>query len=250
MELNRLVEYLDAYLEVSAVPDFSGAANGLQVENSGRVTKIAAAVDATQATIDAATEAGADLLLVHHGLFWDGEPRITGRRYRRLARLLKADIAVYGSHLPLDVHPEVGNNAVLARALGIEIAGRFSEYKGQPIGFWGTVDVSREALAARLDQTLGARVKLVAGGPERIRRVGVITGGAAGEVHSAADAGLDAFVTGEGSHHHYFDAEEAGINLYLGGHYATEVWGVQALARHLEAEFGLPWTFIDRPTGL
>lgn len=250
MHLNELVEYLDTYLDVSAVPDFGGAVNGLQVASSGRVGRIAAAVDATQATIAAAVEAGADLLLVHHGLFWDGEQAVTGRRYRRLKALMTADLAVYGAHLPLDVHPEVGNNVVLARTLGIEVEGRFGEYKGQPIGYWGRLEIRREALAARLDQVLGCRVRLIGGGPERVERVGVITGGAGGEVGAAIEAGLDAFVTGEGAHHNYFDAEEGGINLYLGGHYATEVWGVRALAEHLHERFDLPWTFIDRPTGL
>lgn len=250
MQLSELAAYLDGYLDLPNVPDFGGAVNGLQVGSSGRATRIAAAVDATQGTIEAAIEWGADVLLVHHGLFWDGEQRVTGRRYRRLKALLDADLAVYAAHLPLDVHAEVGNNVVLARALGIEVEGRFGEYKGQSLGYWGRLDIRREALAARLDQVLGGRVRLVAGGPERVERVGVITGGAGSEIASAMEAGLDAFVTGEGAHHNYFDAEEGGINLYLGGHYATEVWGVRALAEHLQDRFDLPWAFIDRPTGL
>lgn len=250
MNLHELVDHLDGHLDTAGVPDYRGSVNGLQVENSGTVERIAVAVDATQGTIEAAVAAEADLLIVHHGLFWDGRQDVTGRRYRRLRALLEADMAVYASHLPLDVHPEVGNNAVLARALGVEVEGRFGEYKGQPMGYWGRLEIRREALAARLDQVLGCRVRLIAGGPERVQRVGVITGGAGGEVWSAMEAGLDAFVTGEGAHHNYFDAEEGGVNLYLGGHYATEVWGVRALAEHLQERFGLPWTFIDRPTGL
>jgi dinuclear metal center YbgI/SA1388 family protein len=250
MQLDELTVYLDEYLRVAEVPDYGPALNGLQVANSGRVERLAVAVDAVQATIDGAVAAGADLLLVHHGLYWDGNRPVTGRRYRRLKALLAADVAVYSSHLPLDVHPEVGNNAVLARALGIEVQGTLGEYKGQPVGVWGTLELRREALAARLDETLGVRVRMVPGGPARVRRVGVITGSAASEIAAAREAGLDALVTGEGSHHHYFDAEEGGINLYLGGHYATEVWGPRALARHLEERFGLPWSFIDHPTGL
>ncbi len=250
MDLHELVRYLDDYLRTAAVPDYAAALNGLQVENSGRVTRVAVAVDAAQATIEGAVRAGADLLLVHHGLFWDGNVPVTGRRYRRLSTLLQADVAVYASHLPLDAHPEVGNNAVLARELGIEIEGSFGDYQGLPLGVWGTLDLPRDALSARLDETLGGRVKLVPGGPERVRRVGVITGGAGGETAAACAAGLDAFVTGEGAHHHFFDAVEGGINLFFGGHYATEVWGVRALARHLEERFGLPWIFIDHPTGL
>lgn len=250
MHLDELTEYLDTYLRVREIRDYGPALNGLQVANSGEVKRVAVAVDAVQATIEAAVADGADLLLVHHGMFWDGHQPVTGRRYRRLKTLLDADLAVYSAHLPLDVHPEVGNNAVLARALGIDVQGPLGDYKGLPVGVWGTVDLRREALAARLDETLGSRVKLVPGGPERVRRVGVITGGAGGEVQAALAAGLDAFISGEGAHHHFFDAEEGGINLYLGGHYATEVWGVRALGAHLETRFGLPWTFLDHPTGL
>lgn len=250
MHLDELTAYLDEYLRVREVPDYTPALNGLQVANGGEVTRLAVAVDAVQATIEGAVAAGADLLLVHHGLFWDGSQPVTGRRYRRLKRLLDAGVAVYSAHLPLDVHPEVGNNVVLARALGVEVMGPLGSYKGAPVGVWGTLDIRREALAARLDEVLGCRVRLVPGGPERVRKVGVITGGAGGEIAAAREMGLDAFITGEGAHHNYFDAEEGGVNLYLGGHYATEVWGVKALAEHLEARFGLPWSFIDHPTGL
>ncbi|MGH7457787.1 MAG: Nif3-like dinuclear metal center hexameric protein [Longimicrobiaceae bacterium] len=250
MKLSELSEYLDGYLRVAEVPDYPPALNGLQVENSGRVSRIAAAVDATRRTIDAAAERGADLLLVHHGLFWDGNRPVTGRRYRRLKLAFDAGLAVYASHLPLDVHPEVGNNAVLARELGIEPEGRFGEYQGCPLGVWGRLETGREQLTSRLAELLGGRVKVVPGGPELMRTVGVITGGAGGEVRAAREAGLDGFITGEGAHHHYFDAEEDGVNLFLGGHYATEVWGVKRLAAHLEEEFGLPWSFLDFPTGL
>lgn len=250
VNLGELSTYLDEYLRVREVPDYAGALNGLQVEGERDVRVVALAVDATQATIDGAIAAGADLLLVHHGLFWDGNVPVTARRYRRLRALLHAGVAVYSAHLPLDVHPEVGNNVVLARALGVEPRGSFGDYKGCPLGVWGELDVRREALAARLDEVLGGRVKLVAGGPERVRRVGVVTGGAASMIPPAIAAGLDAFITGEGAHHNAFDAEEGGINLYLGGHYATETWGVRALGLHLEERFGLTTTFIDRPTGL
>lgn len=250
MLLADLRSYLDDYLRIPEIPDYPQAWNGLQVENEGEIRRVAAAVDATQATVRDAARAGADLLLVHHGLFWDGNQPLAGRRYRRVRALLEAGIAVYSAHLPLDMHPEVGNNATLARTLGIEIAGTFGDYKGQPLGVWGALGIRREALCARLDETLGVRVKLVPGGPERIRRVGVITGGAASMIPAAVEAGLDAFITGEGAHHNFFDAMEGGINLFLGGHYATEVWGVRALAQHIEDRFGLPWSFLDHPTGL
>jgi dinuclear metal center YbgI/SA1388 family protein len=207
-------------------------------------------VDAAQATVERAVEWGADLLLVHHGLLWDGNLPVTGRRYRRLKAIFDAELAVYSAHLPLDVHPVVGNNAVLARELGIEPAGSFGDYKGWPLGVWGELDVDRAELSRRLERALGGPVKMIGGGPERVRRVGVITGGAGSMAGAAIEAGLDTFITGEGSHQHYFDAEEGGLNLLFGGHYATEVWGVRALARHLEERFGVEWTFIDHPTGL
>jgi dinuclear metal center YbgI/SA1388 family protein len=250
MDLYGVTAYLDAYLELHAIPDYPGAVNGLQLANGGEVTRLAVAVDAVQASIEGAIAAGADLLLVHHGLFWDGNQPVTGRRYRRLKRLMDAGVAVYSAHLPLDVHMEVGNNVLLARALGVEMQGPLGSYKGRPIGVWGMLDIDRMDLAARLREVLGGEVKVVPGGPERIRKVGVITGGAGSEIGAAREAGVDAFITGEGAHHNYFDAEEGGINLYLGGHYATEVLGVRALAARLEERFGLPWSFIDHPTGL
>ena len=249
-ELDALVEHLDDYLSVRAIQDYPGALNGLQVEGPGPVTKVAVAVDATAASIAAAVRAGCELLIVHHGLFWDGTRPVTGRRYRRLKALLEHGVALYAAHLPLDVHPEVGNNAVLARELGVEVRGGFAPREGMELGVWGELRLSREALCARLDELLGARVKLIPGGPERLERVGVLTGGGGSAVGAAMAAGLDALVTGEGSHHTYFDAMEGGLNLYYGGHYATETWGVRALGSHLEARFGLPWTFIDQPTGL
>jgi dinuclear metal center YbgI/SA1388 family protein len=250
VKLDELVRYLDNYLHIGTTPDYPDAVNGLQVEGTRPIRRIAVAVDGAQATVDQAIAGDADLLLVHHGLFWDGNRPLTGRRYRRIKPLLDAGVAVYSAHLPLDAHPEVGNNAVLLRALGAEPQGTFGDFKGLPLGVWGEVDLRREALCARLDEVLGTRVKMIPGGPEHVRRVGVVTGGAGGRVADAVAAGLDAFVTGEGAHHNFFDAEEGGINLYLGGHYATEVWGVRALAEHLERKFGIKWFFIDHPTGL
>ena len=250
MNIQELATYLDDFLKTSEIPDYPGALNGLQVENSGVVTRIGVAVDASEASISEAVRRKCDLMLVHHGLFWDGNLPVTGRRYRRLSQLVKADVGVYSSHLPLDVHPEVGNNVELARALKIEVKGTFGSQQGRDAGVWGTLDVSRETLTARLDDVLGVRVRLMPGGGEKISRVGVITGGAGSMIHHAVAAGLHAFVTGEGAHHTYFDAMESGINVYYGGHYATETFGVRALAQHLEQKFGIPWEFIDLPTGL
>jgi dinuclear metal center YbgI/SA1388 family protein len=250
MNIQELTAYLDQYLNIAAITDYAGALNGLQVENSGRVSRVATAVDASEASIREAIRRHCDVLLVHHGLFWDGNVPVTGRRYRRLRQLIASDVAVYSAHLPLDVHPEVGNNMQLARAIGLAVEGSFAQQPSFDAGIWGTLEVTRETLAARLDDVLGVRVRLLPGGGEKLTRVGVITGGAGSMIHHAVAAGLDAFITGEGAHHTYFDAMESGINVYYGGHYATETFGVRALAQHLEERFGIPWEFIDLPTGL
>jgi dinuclear metal center YbgI/SA1388 family protein len=250
VSLEDVVGFLDEYLKIGDVPDDAAALNGLQVENGGSVGRVAVAVDASLRTIEEAIRRGCDLLVVHHGLFWGGGAPVTGRRYRKLQPLLKHGVAVYSAHLPLDVHEDVGNNALLLRALGAEPEGRFGSYRGAELGWWGAIDLKREALAARLDDVLGGRVLMMPFGPERVGRVGVITGGGGSMIADAVAAGLDAYVTGEGAHHTYFDAEENRINVFYGGHYRTETWGVRALGGLLEERFGLPWHFLDHPTGL
>ena len=250
MKLESLVEYIDGYLGVSDFPDSPNAHNGLQVQGAAEVREISAAVDASEATINAAVERGSDLLLVHHGLFWDGKIPVTGRRFRKLSALLHNQLALYSVHLPLDAHPDVGNGAELARALGIEIEAGFGAYEGADVGWMGTTRETRESLHRRLSDELQGDVRLIGGGPERVRRVAVVTGGGWAWIEDAARAGADAFVTGEGPHHTYFDAMECGINVYYAGHYATETFGVRALASHLEERFGIPWTFLDFPTGI
>lgn len=250
MELTTLVSYLDGYLRVAEVPDAPHAVNGLQVANAGTVSRVAAAVDLCEATVRMAAEQGADLLLVHHGLFWGGLQPLTGRAHRRVAGLIAKNIALYSAHLPLDLHPEVGNNAVLARQLGVSLRGEFGEEYEVRIGRWGEVDVSRDAFERQLAVLTGSAPRLMAFGPERVRRVGVVTGAAGSMITQAAAAGLDSFVTGEGPHHTFFDAEELKLNVFYAGHYATETVGVKALAEHLHVRFQLPWTFLDHPTGL
>src|SRR5437667_12725023 len=250
MELTELVSYVDDYLRVLEVPDAPHAINGLQVANAGTVSRLAAAVDLCEATVRMAAEQGADLLLRHHGPCWRGLQTVTGRTHRRVAGLIAKNIALYSAHLPLDLHPEVGNNAVLARQLGVSPRGEFGEEYGVPIGRWGEVDVPRDALERQLAALMGQAPRLMAFGPERVRRVGVVTGAAGSMIAQAAAAGLDTFVTGEGPHHTYFDAEELKVNVYYAGHYATETVGVKALAEHLHERFGLPWVFLDHPTGL
>lgn len=246
----QLAAYVDDLLHVREIRDWKNALNGLQVENRTVIDKVAGAVDASEQTIRAAIERGCGMLFVHHGLFWSGNRPVTGRLYRRMRLLLEADVAVYSAHLPLDVHPEFGNNALLARSLGIEVEGGFGEFEGREIGVRGSCDVDREALRSRLAEVLGGDVRLIAGGPEHVRSAGVLTGGGGSMVEAAVDAGLEALITGEGSHHTFVDAMEGGLNLYYGGHYATETFGVRALVEHVAQRFGLDWEFIDAPTGL
>ncbi len=259
--LAEIVRYLDEYLRARDIPDERNAVNGLQVENRGLVGGIVAAVDASQATIDRviAEVGGGDappLLLVHHGLLWDGNVPFTGRRYRRVAALLEHDIPLYSAHIPLDLHPTVGNNVVLAERLGLAVEGWFGDYRGVPIGVWGHAPprlTPRDALLADVNHALGTSepgARLIAGGPERVARVGIITGGAGNMIGAAHAAGLDTFITGEGAHYTYFDAMEWGLNVIFAGHYATETLGVQALASHLAERFDLEWEFHDHPTGL
>jgi dinuclear metal center YbgI/SA1388 family protein len=249
-DLSELTSYLDGYLRVAEVADSERALNGLQLENSGTVSRIAVAVDVCQVTIDRAAEIAADLLIVHHGLFWGGLEPLTGRHGRRVRSMLARGIALYSVHLPLDLHPVVGNNAVLARQLGVEDAVWFGDHRGQPLGLAGNLDCTLVELAAAVGELLGVTPHVIPAGPERVSRVGVITGQGGSHMRQVLQAGLDTFVTGEGTHHTHFDAEEWGLNVVYAGHYATETVGVKALAGHLEAIFGLPWDFIDHPTGL
>jgi dinuclear metal center YbgI/SA1388 family protein len=250
MRLKELTAYLDDYLAIHDVPDEKNAFNGLQVEGRVEVQRVAVTVDACLATIEAAAQENADLMIVHHGLFWGSKAPVTSAYYRRLATLIKNDLALYSCHMPLDAHPEVGNNHVLARRLGLEVGGLFAEYEGVPIGVWAETEMPRAELVHRLRETLGIAPHVIATGPETVRKVGLITGGAGTWIDRAAQIGCDTFITGEGPHYTYFEAEERGMNAIYAGHYATETVGVQALAAHLEQRFGLETFFIDHPTGL
>ena len=252
MRLDSLARFLDDYLCIAEeVADAPEAVNGLQVSNSGDVNRLAAAVDFCEATVRLATEQHADCLLVHHGMFWGGGLRpLVGPAYRRLAGLIKGNIALYSAHLPLDRHPDVGNNAVLARMLDIKGRGDFGSYHGAAAGVWGEYKGTREELSWALTKALGTAPRVFPFGPERVQRVGIVTGSGGSLIPQAAAAGLDTFVTGEGQHWTFFDAEELGINVFYAGHYATETVGVKALAEHVSKKFDLPWVFLDHPTGL
>jgi dinuclear metal center YbgI/SA1388 family protein len=248
--LAAIVAHADKILRTRAIGDYDGAANGLQVGNRGTVSRLAAAVDASHATVELAIAARADLLLVHHGLFWSPAHPWTGKKYELLRRLLENNLAVYSSHLPLDAHPRLGNNAQLCAALVLKNLRPFFLTHGQPIGFRTRQTISRAELTRRLARATGAKPRVIPGGTEICRNIGVVTGGAGAELKQAAREGVDTFITGEGSHWTYALAEELGINVLYGGHYATETFGVKALASYLSKKFHLPWTFLDHPTGL
>ena len=248
--LDEMVVYLDGELGTRVIQDYPGAMNGLQLANRGGLGRIVAAVDASLSVIEEAALGGPGLLIVHHGMFWQGAQPITGAFYRKLKIAMDAELAIYSSHLPLDVHPKWGNNIQLAQKLGVVDPIPFCEQKGLAIGLRGEWRGTREHLMDRLEAILGFRPHCCPGGPAEITSLGIITGGAGGEVSKVAAEGVNTFITGEGPHWSFPMAEELGVNLIYGGHYATETFGVKALAEEISSKFSLPWTFVDRPTGL
>jgi dinuclear metal center YbgI/SA1388 family protein len=248
--LSDIVSYTDEFLRIREIGDWDNALNGLQIENSGRVTRIGAAVDVSTRVLSEAAQNEVDLLIVHHGLFWPGLQPVTSALRRQLQLAFENDIALYSAHLPLDVHPKVGNNAYLIAALGLKSAEPFLEEKGQPVGLKARASMPCSDLVRKLPKALGGSIKSFNFGPKQTRVIGVVTGGAGSEIYRVAQEKVDTFITGEAPHWAAVAAEELGMNLLLGGHYATEVFGVKALAAHLSKRFRIPWEFIDCPTGL
>jgi dinuclear metal center YbgI/SA1388 family protein len=252
MTLKAVIDHLNSTLRIAELPDYSNAVNGLQLDNrAGNVTRVVAAVDATLPVVKKAIAEGADLLIVHHGMFWSGLQPWTGATFERMSLALENNLAIYSAHLPLDVHPVLGNNACIARAMQLTPNGGFLDYKGLSVGVTCDAALSLDEVLARFTTALdGGRVHVCAGGPGITRRIGISSGGSGSEIAAAAKAGVDTFITGEGPHWSYTLAEELGINVLYGGHYATETFGVKALAGHVQEQFGLPWSFVDHPTGL
>jgi dinuclear metal center YbgI/SA1388 family protein len=248
--LSEIVSYTDRFLRIRDVGDWDNALNGVQIENSGRITRIGAAVDVSTRVLTEAAKRNVDLLIVHHGLFWPGLQPVRGALHRQLRIAFENDIALYGAHLPLDIHVQVGNNAQLVAALGLKSTQPFLEEKGQPVGLKVRASLPRSELARKLQKALNGSVKVFDFGPKQTRVIGVVTGAAGSEIYQAAGEGIDTFITGEAPHWAAVAAEELRMNLLLGGHYATEIFGVKALAAHLSKQFRVPWEFIDFPTGL
>jgi dinuclear metal center YbgI/SA1388 family protein len=248
--LQEVVSVANELLEVTEIEDYPGAVNGLQLENRGIVSKIGAAVDASTCTIEMAIKENVDLLVVHHGIFWAGVSPVTGPVYRRLARAMEGDVAIYSAHLPLDFHPEIGNNVLLAEALELAPVTPFWFVKGRAQGCLSTTSLELNELVLRAERVLGRKIWCCLAGPSRTERIGIVTGGAGSHIAEVAAEGVDTFLTGEGPHHTFVLAEELGINLLYGGHYATETFGVKRLAARLAERFNLQWRFLEHPSEL
>jgi dinuclear metal center YbgI/SA1388 family protein len=254
--IHEIAAYLDSFLDTRSTPDYPSALNGLQLENQSEIRGIAAAVDFSNRAIDGAIENGANLLIVHHGMFWGGLGPISGPTYHKLRKLLKHDISVYSSHLPLDRHPAVGNNMLLAGVLGVEPSAPFARFENVHIGVRGECDIDTHAIIARADEFArkhGGTVRTsLTAAARRTRRWAICTGGGASAetLRECEELDIDTLIVGEGPHWTAVHAEEHDLAIIYAGHYATETLGVRALAAHLGERYGLPFSFVSAPTGL
>lgn len=247
---NDLTNYLDQYLRIS---DFNESAiNGLQVQGKEQVRKIGFAVDACMASFLAAMDANVDMLIVHHGLFWGHEQAITGSHFERIRVLIESGISLYAAHLPLDAHPEVGNNARLAQELGLEIDQYFGHYNGTPIAILGhsLKKIDAPTLKSNLQKIIGEHVRLDRFGPEDIHRIGICSGAGANLIPEAKSLGAEAFITGEPRQSYFHFAREEKIHVLYGRHYDTETIGLKTIAAHLAELFQLESQFFDIPTNI
>lgn len=249
MKKTDLVAYLDDLLNIKTIADYGP--QGLQIEGSEEVTRIAVGVDAAHATIDGALAAGADMLIVHHGIFWGPPKRIVGAFGYKVRRFIEANLNLYAAHLALDAHSSLGNNAELCRLLELTPTGGYFNFKGLDVGVIAepTGIVTFQTLVNRFTNALQSPLKVDASGPNDVRKVAVCSGDAARSMEEAFELGCDTLVTGELDYTMAHAPEELSMNVIYGGHYVTETLGVQALARHLYDRFGLPWDFVDVPVG-
>ena len=254
--IDEVAAYADTLLNSRIIPDYPSALNGLQFQASGPLRKVAAAVDFSTRAIEGARGLDANLLVVHHGMFWGGLSPLTGAAHRRVRLLLQHDMAVYSSHIPLDCHPTLGNNVLLAKELGLAPTREFARYQGISIGVAGDSDIATEALADRATafaRKYGHETRTTPiASDRRTRRWGMCSGAgaAADTLQEAVDAGIDTLIVGEGPHWTAITAEENDVVVIYAGHYATETLGVCALAQHLSNKYGVPWDFVSAPTGL
>ena len=254
--LVEIARHLDSLLRLGEIADYTNAVNGVQLEHRGPVTRVAASVDISRAVIERTISDGANLLIVHHGMFWSGLQPLRGTHYERVRLLIENDVAVYAAHLPLDAHPDVGNNALLARELGLTPADGFAAHQGTMIGVRGSSDIETTTLIDRA-RTFARRhagdVRTTPVDPTRRTRQWAICTGAGASASTLAEAaslGIDTLIVGEGPHWTAVDAPEAGLVIVYAGHYATETLGVCALAQRITDAFDIPWTFVESPTGL
>jgi dinuclear metal center YbgI/SA1388 family protein len=248
-DLHEIVTFLDDVLKTSEIRDYLGAINGLQLENHGTVSRVISAVDASLAVIEEAAKEGG-LLLVHHGMFWQGAQKITGPYFRKLKAAIDGDLAIYSSHLPLDFHSEIGNNMLLARAIGLGSIQPILFKDGFATAVVGEWNGTRDDLQHAIGKAVDREPQICCCGSDMPRKVAVMTGGAGSEVGKIAELGIDSFVTGEGPHWSFIEAEERGMNVFYAGHYATETFGVRALGLMIAEKFGLEAVFLERPGGL
>lgn len=249
MDIIQLSGYLDDLLDIKAIPDAKNALNGLQVENSGEIKKIGLAVDVCSATIEMAISRNCNMMFVHHGLFWGGNQPLKGKMFEKVAAMIQGNLGLYSAHLPLDMHPILGNNKVLADKVGLTDIEPFGEYNGSKIGLKGKINrKSAVQLGKELEAALQSSVKVI--GRNEVEALGIVTGGAGELIIQASNEGLDCYLTGEGANHHFHEAIEGDCALIFAGHYATETGGVQAVGSHLKQKFNIDIEFLDYPTGL
>jgi dinuclear metal center YbgI/SA1388 family protein len=241
--LSDIVKYCNERLNINAIEDAEGAHNGLQFQNSGIISKIAMAVDASLEAIEKAVAIGANLLVVHHGLFWGKTVPVTENIYKKYKLLMDHDIGVYSCHLPLDAHLEIGNNACMAQLLGLTNVEQAFEYHGIKIGIMGNRSINRHRLKTLLE-SIFPRIITIEFGLENIEKIGIISGGSGSLIIQAKDYKVDAIIVGECQQYHYNITRENNINVYVCGHYATETFGVEALGREIAQKFSLPFEFI------
>ena len=244
VELSEIVKFCNERVGTDSITDFPGAHNGLQLENNGKISKIGAAVDAGKVPFEQAIRAGIDFLIVHHGLYWSPIIPLTGHKLSKLKICLEGNLSVYSSHLPLDAHPEIGNNAIIAEKLGLPVVGHFCKFEGTEIATIAENNGNRASLAEHLRGLFPKTFKAIEYGSLSAKRIAILSGSGRSALDEMRALDIDTLITGELRQEHFNLAQEQSFNLYPCGHYATEVFGVQALAAEVAAKFKLPWEFI------